>query len=807
MDRRKFIIGVGALGAGTSAALSTGAFTNVEAQRSMTVSTAGDQSAYLRLMAADSPNGRQYASYTQDGTLSVTLDQLNENAVTTVESLFTVQNEGSQTVSIYLEDSSDAVSFEVDGDSIEGAGGAVRLSTGQSATVDVTVDTTGDVGGELLSDVTVMAKSQVFSTADDNVVTVGPAGSGADELTIEAGLAAAASEGADAVLLYTGEYTESVTVAQDGLTLEAAENASPVVASPDGEGSTLSIDASGVSVEGLILENELGAGASHQGISLATGASDLQIVGNTIRNVGTAADASGNAEGIAGLGGHSGLDIVNNTFENIHSSYDTDRDWFTAKAVYLTSNPSGSAGASEPVTDVRIRNNTVLGVTSDVAAYGVQIQDDVSNVEIADNTISGVSGDAGNDYTAEVANWGDNYDWASAINLGQGTPTGPSDVFVHDNVLSADSHAGGDLTPGFGVVLEGDTDTASVRVRQNDIQATGGVINKTGNGAVDAHGNWWGAADGPGGYDADAGTATTVDSAGSAVADGSGAYVVDTDGDGTAEVNFDEYLAEPVFSRSYTVAQDGSAQYETVEAAISAARPGDDVLLVDDATYSFAEDLVLDKPVFLTSTTESSPTIDLSQGGSIVLQAAADLQNLTIAGEYSGTGLEGDSSNLAISVRQGSSGSVIANNDISGFYGGIQTLSNTSGVHLHGNTVSDVAFGIATQGGNDTITENTVHSDIQSIATWKADGVTIRNNTVTVDSTGLADGQHWGGDAPGRGIEIGGENVTVTGNDVTAIADRDVVFYLSRSEATNTKSALTEDNSYEGTPVFVDGGK
>lgn len=708
MERRKFIIGVGALGAGTSAALSTGAFTNVEATRSMTVSTAGDGSAYLRLMPADSQNGSNYASYTEDGTLSVTLDQLNENAVTTVERLFTLQNEGSQTVSVYLDDASDAVSFEVGGDSVEGPSGAVRLSTGESATVDVTVDTTGDAGGELLSDVTVMAKSQVFAPSDDNVVTVGPSGSGADELTVQAGVDAAASTGADAVLVYTGEYEESVTVAQDGLTLGAAENASPVVAAPDGEPSAVTVDANGVTVQGLVVENELGATASHQGISLATGASDLQILTNTIRNVGTAADASGNSEAIAGVGGHSSVEIVGNTIRNVHSSYDTDRDWYTSKGIYLTSNPTGTAGESDPVSDVRIRNNTVTGVSSDVAAYGVQLQDDVSGVEIADNTISGISGDADDEYTAEVSNWGGNYDWASAINLGQGTPTGPSDVYVHDNYLSADSHPNGDNTPGYGVVLEGDTDAGSVRVRQNDIEAAGGLINKTGS-VVDANGNWWNAASGPAGFDADAATATAVASAGSATADGSGAYVVDYDGDGTAEVNFDDYRSQPVFSETHTVDADGS-----LEDAIAAAQPGDTVEILGEHTLDNVE---VATPDLTITAGDDSATITVPKTAESNTQDRAF--DLTAEG---------------VTV---SDLSFVAASDI--------TNPNEINVAASGVTVSGNEFTRNVDVGADVTAYSTIHVDHQGVS-----GVEIADNTVEKGAIGMG----------------GSGTTTVTGNTI-----------------------------------------
>ncbi len=47
MDRRKFVLSVGALAGGGSLALGTGAFSSVEAERDVGVTVADDASAYL----------------------------------------------------------------------------------------------------------------------------------------------------------------------------------------------------------------------------------------------------------------------------------------------------------------------------------------------------------------------------------------------------------------------------------------------------------------------------------------------------------------------------------------------------------------------------------------------------------------------------------------------------------------------------------------------------------------------------------------------------------------------------------------
>jgi len=51
-NRRKFIAGLGALATGSAAAMGTGAFSSVRAERTISVETAGDVNAYLGLDAS-----------------------------------------------------------------------------------------------------------------------------------------------------------------------------------------------------------------------------------------------------------------------------------------------------------------------------------------------------------------------------------------------------------------------------------------------------------------------------------------------------------------------------------------------------------------------------------------------------------------------------------------------------------------------------------------------------------------------------------------------------------------------------------
>ncbi len=187
MERRKFIIGAGALGAGLSTAIGTGAFTSVEAERSFDVSTAGDANAALAISAAASSNGSNYVSTNGDGTVAITLPDVNNDAVTTVEDLLTIQNQGSQTVNVYVRDDSSAVQFvTTDGDvneDVEGPGAGASLAntaeveTGESVNLGLVVDT---LNNDVSNNEQLIDTATIVATADSSVA--GPAGSSFDRV-------------------------------------------------------------------------------------------------------------------------------------------------------------------------------------------------------------------------------------------------------------------------------------------------------------------------------------------------------------------------------------------------------------------------------------------------------------------------------------------------------------------------------------------------------------------------------------------------------------------------------------------------
>ena len=178
MERRKFVLGVGALAAGGAAAVGSGAFTNVEADRSFGVTTATDSGAFLGIAPTSDANGVYAFEYGDDVEIYLEdADNLNGNmgsgvnvqAVTQIDKVFKITNQGSQDYDITIDDSNLAspdtsldpeevftfyVGTSPDNDAIES--GDIALSPGESLKVGIEVDLStygGDYNGsKILAD-------------------------------------------------------------------------------------------------------------------------------------------------------------------------------------------------------------------------------------------------------------------------------------------------------------------------------------------------------------------------------------------------------------------------------------------------------------------------------------------------------------------------------------------------------------------------------------------------------------------------------------------------------------------------------
>ena len=126
MERRKFVIGLGALAAGGSAAIGSGAFTSASTgDRSVEVNVASDSSAFLQIYPSEGPNGN-YAEENGDGELELNFDEdatgqftgdgVNPGSEYTFDDVFRINNAGTQEVDVWVEHDIDGVSFYFGGD-------------------------------------------------------------------------------------------------------------------------------------------------------------------------------------------------------------------------------------------------------------------------------------------------------------------------------------------------------------------------------------------------------------------------------------------------------------------------------------------------------------------------------------------------------------------------------------------------------------------------------------------------------------------------------------------------------------------
>ena len=112
MQRRKFLATVGSLTAGTAAAMGTGAFSSVEAERSTYIEIAGDSNALLAFDSSNAANG-EYVRETESGIEINISDEnptaaggegVNKNAFTMLRDLFDIKNLGTKPVLVFVSD-------------------------------------------------------------------------------------------------------------------------------------------------------------------------------------------------------------------------------------------------------------------------------------------------------------------------------------------------------------------------------------------------------------------------------------------------------------------------------------------------------------------------------------------------------------------------------------------------------------------------------------------------------------------------------------------------------------------------------
>ena len=153
MNRRNVLVGLGTIVVGGGAALGSGAFSTVEASRTVSVGVAEDSQALIGLEQGD--NESNYLNW-DDGYLTIDLDSetlgagINVEAELTIDDALTITNNAGEEVnlSIDLDDDGSGIALEFDGTNAgsydETLGGGASIDD-----IDIVVDTEGvEVDGE-----------------------------------------------------------------------------------------------------------------------------------------------------------------------------------------------------------------------------------------------------------------------------------------------------------------------------------------------------------------------------------------------------------------------------------------------------------------------------------------------------------------------------------------------------------------------------------------------------------------------------------------------------------------------------------
>ena len=167
MNRRNVLVGLGAITAGGGAVLGSGAFSQVEAERTVDLNTSGDSGALLQfedggseLVGTEDVNG--------DTIIKLDAQNLNQNALTRADGAIEVTNTGQNDVGFYVTGVNDVLDFQSDGSTIVGENNAINIGSGSgTAVIDIVVDLQGDGVGasDITEQVTFVADTDAYSSA------------------------------------------------------------------------------------------------------------------------------------------------------------------------------------------------------------------------------------------------------------------------------------------------------------------------------------------------------------------------------------------------------------------------------------------------------------------------------------------------------------------------------------------------------------------------------------------------------------------------------------------------------------------
>lgn len=152
ITKRQTLLGIGTLAAGSGIIAGSGAFSTIQADRTVSISTTGDASASIGLTGNDNDIAST-ESINGNSVLTIENNQLNERSLSTFANAITVSNNTTTDLNFHVDPTNiefqdsgsntvKVLDFQVGGNSIVGASNSVSISSGSSVDMTVVIDIT-----------------------------------------------------------------------------------------------------------------------------------------------------------------------------------------------------------------------------------------------------------------------------------------------------------------------------------------------------------------------------------------------------------------------------------------------------------------------------------------------------------------------------------------------------------------------------------------------------------------------------------------------------------------------------------------
>jgi hypothetical protein len=165
-NKRKWVAALGLVAVMTGVVFGTGAFTQVQAERTVDVDVADDSDAFLGIYETTGnytqvdagPTGAQTAEIVLNDSSAANGLGVNDNAVTTVEGVLNISNQGTQEVEISVENAPTGVN-------LTGVPSIVGVDQNVTVGVNVSTDPDVDISGGQVSGTDITESITINATA------------------------------------------------------------------------------------------------------------------------------------------------------------------------------------------------------------------------------------------------------------------------------------------------------------------------------------------------------------------------------------------------------------------------------------------------------------------------------------------------------------------------------------------------------------------------------------------------------------------------------------------------------------------